>query len=81
MMLDVAVVSLLSGLGGWLGARLLLARMGAYLPHEVAVDTRWFAGAVGLVVLVVARAGLVLPWMVSRDVVAAGVSNSAARRA
>jgi putative ABC transport system permease protein len=73
MMLDVAVVSLLSGLGGWMGARLLLARMGAYLPHEVAVDTRLFVGAVGLVVLVVAGAGLVPAWMVSRDVVAAGV--------
>ena len=53
----------------------LLARMGAYLPHEVAVDTRWFAGAVGLVVLVVASAGLVPAWMVSRDVVAAGVKS------
>jgi len=75
MMLDVAVVSLLSGLGGWMGARLLLARMGAYLPHEVAVDSRLLTGAVGVVVLVVAGAGLGPAGMVSRDVVAAGVKS------
>jgi predicted permease len=75
MMLEVAAVSALSGLGGWIGARLLLARMAAYLPNEVPVDNRLFAGAALLVVLVVAGAGLGPAWMISREVVAAGLKS------
>ncbi len=75
MMLEVAAVSALSGLGGWIGARLLLARMAAYLPNEVPVDNRLFAAAALLVVLVVASAGLGPAWVISRDVVAAGLKS------
>ena len=75
MMLEVAAISLLAGVGGWVGARLLLARMTAYLPNELAIDNLLFGGAAGFVVLVVAIAGLGPAWVISRDLVATGVKS------
>jgi predicted permease len=75
MLVEVAMLSALSGLVGWIGARVLLGRASAYMPTDVAVDERVFAFGIGLVVAVVASAGVVPAWLASRDVVAAGLRS------
>jgi putative ABC transport system permease protein len=68
----VALAAICAGLG-CLGARLLRARAGAYMPVPPAIDGTVLAFTVVLVVGVVCVAGLLPAWQTSRDLVASGL--------
>jgi putative ABC transport system permease protein len=73
MAVDVVVLSVLSGFVGWLGARLLLSRVAVYFPRDLLVGGWVFVFIAGLMVFVVATAGMLPAWLASRAVIAAGL--------
>lgn len=73
MAADVVVLSAVSGLAGWLGARLLLSRAAVYFPRDLLIDRWVLVFIAGLMVVVIATAGVLPAWLASRTVIAAGL--------
>jgi putative ABC transport system permease protein len=73
MAVDVVVLSAVSGLAGWLGARLLLSRAAVYFPRDLLLDGWIFVFIAGLMVFAIAAAGFLPAWLASRAVIAAGL--------
>ena len=73
ILLEVSALAAICAGLGCLGARILLARAGAYLPVPPAIDGSVLAFTVVLVVGVVCVAGVLPAWQTSRDLVAAGL--------
>jgi putative ABC transport system permease protein len=73
LLLEVAALAAICAGLGWVGARILLARAGAYLPVPPAIDGGVLAFTLVLVAGVVCVAGVLPAWQTSRDIVATGL--------
>jgi putative ABC transport system permease protein len=73
--IEIAILILVAGGVGWVGARILLQRAQSLLPVAVTLDSRVLLFFLVLVTAVIAGAGMAPAWLASRDVLASGLKE------